>query len=602
MDNQGFVGGQTAVTGAKAVKPLRGAASHVPVGSAARDLSKQAKGAAGTFHPNHEVDKEERAINRVKKVEDRAFSLWSGEFFGGIGASVLGWLAVKAGSTKAKAGIDSVLRAPFETLYTPINKIQEIPSIYMQKVKGYSEKAGGAAAAEWAPKANAKATQLEASGAKFAADVNAKATPALQPLRSAVRDGLNSFEKTSLGSGLRNGIERITDWRAASNMKRYAKRVENLELSLTQKTPGMFDGVKKFFTGKQLPSIGAHPELAEVTGHIANVRSATTVADRVSHMNLAKEALAKLKFHPDSALVSRVEHIESHLLKSHSAIENVMHFEGLKGQGLTSMAKSFGRALGKVPVFGAIIGVGAAAGITVAVMNQRKESREAKVARNEIQEAVGANNPLMAVIDKAYSKAGRGRAAKTGLTMVGEVANGAMGMTVHGGGLGMIGMSMVPMIGTMLVPENPLLNSYANLRAEETRGVQLDPATKLMMIRQLVACMPAVASNGGMYNRLTLPVAEAIMDKNLSVKETMQLLGNDAAFGKLAAEVQAEQKKAIEAIKESAPAPGHAPIAAATGMGTKVDATHLSAGRPSLTIANAAHEGRVAQLQKAASV
>jgi hypothetical protein len=154
-----------------------------------------------------------------------------------------------------------------------------------------------------------------------------------------------------------------------------------------------------------------------------------------------------------------------------------------------------------------------------------------------------------------------------------------------------MGVQMAPMAASALIPENKMLNAYANLRAAEKTGKALPPEQKLGCLVQLVAGVPSVSAHGGQYNRLTMPVAEAIMDQNLNATETMKLLGSDAKFSALASEVLEKQKAATAAVAENAPE------VVANDNHAKAP---MVSGKP--MISGVVNEGRVNQLHKAASV
>jgi len=101
----------------------------------------------------------------------------------------------------------------------------------------------------------------------------------------------------------------------------------------------------------------------------------------------------------------------------------------------------------------------------------------------------------------------------------------------------------------MFIKENEMLNAYAALKQEEKGKIQLEPAQKLQMVKHLVAGLPSVEAHGGVYNMLVTPVAEEIMNRKLSVKDTLRLINNDSEFTAIATAVAEKQKEALAAAK-----------------------------------------------------
>lgn len=541
----------------------------------------------------HGSDADAQKIQRARNVESMGNRVFQGQFFGMLGGGALGWVAKKMGKTQAKTVIDAIFIAPFDALMeTPISKLHHLPKNYMAKVSSYAKAAEGTAANDWAPKAAAKAQKLGIAGDKFAQDVKTKAAPALTPVKDVIRNGIGKFERTSVGGSLRNQIEKVTDWRATQKIKAHHSGLGKAETALTYESVGLLSRITNFFTGKGPKHLGFHPELAEVTGHINAAKAATTTAERATHMTNAKTSLEALRqATQDASLLERAANVEKHLLKSERAITSALHFEGLRGQSLTTMVKSLGRAAGNVKVFGAIAAVAGVAGITATVMTHRHESKLVRESRAEIEQAIGRSNPLMASIARAYGKESGRRAARTVLSVGGDIGNTALMMTNHVGMGAILGTAVVPMVGQMLIPENPMLNAYAVLRRAEKTGAALPPETKIQCIAQLVAAVPSVKSQGGIYNRLTVPVAEEILDSNLSATDTIKLLASERQFSALATKVL-ERQQALSA-----------PVAAnAAQKQDAAPAADAQAAKPTAIIRNIAHEGQVVNMHHAQAV
>ncbi len=626
MDNQGFTGSGFTMTKAPAVGGVTGNAQvanrmatmpkgiKISRGEAAAVRTAQAPAAmngriaandvVGALRPEPQ-DAQEKKIQGLRKFQGRADSLWMGEFVGSIGGGALGWVATKTNSPRFGAVVKAIFAAPFEALReTKLNELHRLPANYMNAVSKHAAAIGGKANG-MAESAKKRAASLEASGAKFASNAERSLAPVATPIKNGIRSGLNAFEVTAVGQKLLGGMQKGANWFAKRNAEKNLKHLANAETALTHEMPGFFGKVKGIFSGGAKPKyVGTHAQLEGLTTHLTNARSAATTAERVAHMELARIEHMNLARGATGDLASRLGDIGTYIEKSNGATQMMHHFEAAESKNMAGILKAVGKAAGRIPLFGAIIGVGAVAGVSATLMSHKHENTVAAKTRADIANAIGRDNPLMRSIDAAYAKGAGRRLAKTGFAVVGDVANAAMGMTAHGGGMAIMGAGMLPMVGSMLVKENPLLNAYANLRLEETQGVKLAPEVKLTLIRQLVASVPAVKVNGGMYNRLTLPVAEAIMDQNLSANETMKLLGNDQKFSALATEVLEKQKAGAAAVAASAPkeVTGTHAVGTAVAPAATVSTSHLMAASPSISAATIENHGRVHQQQKAASV
>jgi len=550
LDNQGFV-----VSAKSAKDGVNTTSKHVRSHGTNAASSKAEKGAiiandaVGILH-KHPEESDNRAIARAQKIERTADKLWTAEMFAMMGGMGLG--AVSRWTKNEH--LDKASKA----INYPFKKLRE--------------------------------TQLNQV---LPESVNTQLGTTMQPVKDSVKAGLGAFEGTVVGKPVVDGLQKVSTWRAEANTSKHIKQLGKAEAALTQNPPGFFgfiDDIKNFITRSKPKPIPAHEGLGEATKHLANARSAATTADRLMHMENAKKSLVKIAETSEGELAQRAGHVLKYVEKSAASAGMAHHFSAAETQGLAGIVKAAGKAVGRVPVFGAIMGIGMTAGLSAIVMTHRKENREAKQARDEIAAAIGENSVLMQSIDEAYHKNKRNHLTKSGLTSVSTIANGMMAASSTAGGMGYMAASMLPAGVSAFVKEDMTLNAYANLRHEETSGQKLPPEAKLAMIRQLVASVPAVAKAGGIYNKLTMPVAEAIQDQNLSAQDTMKLLSNETKFSELATQVMEKQKAAQAAVAQAAPETNRAPTKAAPMIGGKA------------SVHGIVNEGRVSHLQKAASV
>ena len=636
MDNQGFTAnGSTIDNGMKTAAALAhpGAAGLLPLNKTKIALND----VVGVLHSasKPEPDAEERKIATLHKIRSGS-DVFMGEFFGMLAGGALGWATRAVNKSQAGTVVHAIFTAPFEAMrHTKLNNLAEFPANYMSSIADHANKAArsaveksirnayknklpnseidkliaatnfetfdyssvkGTGSKKWAAGASSKAESLKVSGQEFAASVGNIFSPVTEPVGGAVRSALGSFENTGLGKRIHGGMQNLVDGRIERKVAQYTKHIDSAHAGLTQEMPGFWKKIGNFFTGGMPKEIGDHPLLNDVATHLGNARSATSAAERVKHTDAAVEALKTLQS-AEGSVKTRVTFLAEALEKSGSAAKALQGLEAAKGSGLASTLKALTKAGGKLPLFGTLLGVSAAAGVSAVLYQHHHDASLSKQAHAEITNAIGADTPLMQNIERAYEGEKYKHFAKSSFEVVGEVANAAMG-AVHGGGGGaMMGAVMLPMAGTMLIKDNPLLNAYANLRQQEKTGKALSPEEKLEAVRQLVASVPSVEAHGGYYNRLTLPVSEAILDKNLSAIETIKLLANEAQFTGLAADVQQKQKAAVAPAPQvpvEEPVKG---VADTTVPLSQLAMPHLSTGT-ALAANSVQHEGRMLETQR----
>jgi hypothetical protein len=288
-------------------------------------------------------------------------------------------------------------------------------------------------------------------------------------------------------------------------------------------------------------------------------------------------------------------------------LENLTHklpswkwLDGMRGKNLSGLASSLKRSVGGMSLFAGIVAVGTTAAVGATLLASKKENRAAKNTIKDIEADIGADHPIAVNIRKSYASKKTNRALGTAANVGGDVLNGVMFSSLHGmaGGYGAMAVQMsLPMVGKMLVSESPVLNSYANLKLADAGQAVLPADQKVEAVRQLVATVPSVATHGGYYNKLAAPVAEAIVAKNLSTRETMKLIANEAQFMALATEVADKQKAAAAVVADAAP------VADKPAIKPMQHEAHYEAGKPQMAIhaKDAHHQGTVATQQKAVS-
>ena len=125
---------------------------------------------------------------------------------------------------------------------------------------------------------------------------------------------------------------------------------------------------------------------------------------------------------------------------------------------------------------------------------------------------------------------------------------------------------------------------------EVGEGVGLvENSARIQCIKQLSALNPVVAAHGGEYSRQNHANATEMAERNMTAKQIVQLLADDAAYAKFTAEVATKQ----EAQAKAATANDNMAVA-------KTPAPHLAAGVPSTTVAanDLQLDGKVANTQR----
>jgi hypothetical protein len=542
FDTQGFAPTTNPRTlGKKAAEQLkRTPNAAAKQGSKAVTMGSEA--VATVTPPPTAQDKKIKTLRGIQSKADMPFQM---EFFGGIVGSVLAWIATKTGSLRARTIIKSITHAPVKALRnTTLSEFYKLPANYMKEVQGHARESAVLKVVE---QEVPKATERTWNPVKMWQN-NSKR-------KEAITEAVKKYE-------VEGALEGLTLSGSAAKAQSIAGTAATRAATL-EKSGAEFG--KEFYKN---------------SGNIF-----TPVKDSI------KTWLEKV----DGTSVGRgIESLTSKLPEKE-------WLKGIRNKNVSGLASSLKNAGGKMSLFAAIIGVGVTAGIGATVLTARKESKEARDAIDGMAADIGdKNHPLIASITKAHTSQKGKRTLGHTMSVAGDVVNGALIAEVGGGtgGMPVFAASMaLPMVGSMLVKDNPTLNAYANLKKADAGQIHFTPEEKVALVKQLVAVVPSVAAHGGEYNKLAAPVAEAIVAKNLSTRETMKLIANEAQFMALATEV-ADKQKADAAVVADA-----APVAEKPAIKPMQHEAHHAAGKPQMAIhaKDAHHQGTVATQQKAVS-
>jgi hypothetical protein len=260
----------------------------------------------------------------------------------------------------------------------------------------------------------------------------------------------------------------------------------------------------------------------------------------------------------------------------------------------SAVKNTLGKARG-ASVFQVLMTAGVAVGIVATVVGSRAEKKETKAAFDNLMADVGgdANSAFAKAIKQSYGTKNNAGLAKTGLELAGGAAEAVMWAMPGAGGMKMMGAMVVPQLCQSLVPESPTLGAHAALTKADAGELKLDAAARTELWKQLVAIMPNVAANGGLYNRLTTPIAKEFVARGLTAKQGAQLLNDEKAFTALAGEIFAKQQAAAKPVVNHV----HAPVKA-VAQEMNVHISPQAANAPKFQVAGAKlHQGTVAANQ-----
>ena len=553
---------------------------------------------------------EEKKINFWQNVEGWLMAPWNLEFGAMIAGIATGFFKMTKW-TRGQVFFDALIMNPLKALReTPISKILHLRANYVQaradSVASANEMAASVGAKLDTKKAKAaadglakKATELKASAT--ATDTAISGSKMLTGLRAWVGKVIDGFAATGFGKSIEKNLRGFFEGRHAKLSSKYASKIDAAKAAFTTEPKKGF-GIKDALTGakpKTDIAVGEHlkPHY-DALAAIENDKSLSH-ADRVTKLEGILKDLTDLKAKkaPKGAVA-----LESAQRRAGNIIQSIEEaIEHAKGaqlyhlpdeaKHLRGMAKGLLTAVGKIPTFHALIAAGTVVGLATVAMTGKKESNEAKQAYQGLVADLGGNeqSPYLQSVHKAYVQQKRDGVVKTGVSALSEAANFGFLALPGGAGMAMVAPQMMPMMLPMFVKENELLNAYAALKKEEQGQLPLEPAQKLQLVKQLVAVQPSVAAHGGVYNTLVTPVATEIMDRKLSVKDTLKLINNDVEFTAIASTAAQKQKAALaaaQATKTPAPTTPEAP-AQATGPQTPVKTAEAASVAPMAVVPQA---------------
>ncbi len=580
MDQQGFTAG-----GVGSVSEPLAAIPRMPV---VRTASKTPVKTNGTGKPQAGMPPVNTGstptIGFLNSFKNATEPMWLVQFLGLLMIPVA-WSLDRVGLKSAANGLRGWIIAPTNALMnTRVRDGFHLRANAVDEAAKIMRNVGG----DTATKASALETRsVVLHGA--AAESGKKWSTWFEPARKWFGDAIDNFSKSGFGKWVEARVKGFTDWR----INRHGPKVGGaIDMAI--------DSIKASPTDVQAKLAGVLTDLQAAKGLTGTTQAAALAKaeGQIGHIVKGVEGAGAQAVHTVGDLVKTAKW-SAETLVSHTTAA---------ASGLRAMTKNLLRSAGNIPIFFAVVGAGALAGAAMYGLKARQDNKIARQSLKDMAADIGdAKHPMMIAASKMAKKQSSGRWMSAGLTGVGEgLVATPMGMGVGPGAgkMGMIalGAGFLPNLSQLLVPENHLLNAYATLKQNEQGKITLPPEHKIDMVRHLVAAVPAVNKQGGVDNRLSRPIATEIVKRNLSVKQTLQLLANPEQFTALTSEVAAAQKKIIE----EAAAQKKANEETATQKPGEVAATPPVPAKPktetpSLTInaATTSNEGRLADIQRA---
>ena len=177
-------------------------------------------------------------------------------------------------------------------------------------------------------------------------------------------------------------------------------------------------------------------------------------------------------------------------------------------------------------------------------------------------------HPLVQQAAKMSARNITGRSAYGAISNVAEVAGMA---TMNSTG----GMMLMPYyifgdktLKEMLIDERSPLQAYQVLKQAETGKIGIELAQKQQMVGALIAAVPGIARQGGIYNKMVKPMATELVEKKLSLREMVQTIASPEKMQALAESVQAKMPAPaakVAAAHNPAVLHGAAPAAKVSG-------------------------------------
>lgn len=229
---------------------------------------------------------------------------------------------------------------------------------------------------------------------------------------------------------------------------------------------------------------------------------------------------------------------------------------------------------GSKPVGASLAAVAATAGIAAIWMRRSKAASLKQETLDSMQQALGAEHPLVLKANGVQRKSGPGTVLASTVESGGELINvvfeavPTLGMgTMMAMGLAQTGLGSAT---EAFIPENAVADAW--VRAQQPNASAKE---KVFAYSQLIGALPQAEKHGGARNHAAVGMAQILVENNTSFKDVVATLREPAKFEALAKQLVEKQ----QAAKVAAPAAAEHPV--------------MNAAAPAAKISNVAHQGHV---------
>ncbi len=414
-----------------------------------------------------------------------------------------------------------------------------------------------------------------------------------QPLR----DGIANFADRHGESDFGKFVQRRLDWvardRSKANHKGVAKHIAGIPDLFKKpafgKDPLVTDPALKPLIERAESAQKLQAEAMKLTGDARAAKLAEAKAVLEDMQAMAKTLLAEGKVSVIARDLAWKTHVSAG--KALAAMETAGVHAAAVGGSLRKVLGNGIRMMGRTSWIAALVTAGTAVGIYIAAKTAQNHIKSEDATLKQMGDDIGDHNSPYLKEVAATAKLNKGRywaagglqAAGEGMMMTTMGPSGG-GIAEAGGQMALMAPVIMPEASKVLIKTNPALNAYATLKQAEQTGTPMSPQEKTDAVRQLVGAVPVVANKGGYYNRLAGPVAQKISEKNLSLRDTMQLITNNERFTALATEVKtsvdAAKAEQIKVKEQAAVAPearvNAAPMMAKPAGKVSLDTAHYA--------------------------
>jgi hypothetical protein len=474
-----------------------------------------------------------------------------------------------APESRWRAQVNAALRSPFEAMNR--TRISDLGSgrftHEFRQARQMHKARGGIADAKTLERLSAEAGKFHAQELeRVAAEASRKVSP------SKLTGALGWLENKT--------IVRFADWRAKAADARIAGELQTAANHLTQ-APEQSWLSKQFrrpFTSANLntyaPAVNGIGSLAEKSG--------ATLTRGVIHQ---AHELSRQMLHgtTGTAHLQGARALES-LHQAGGAAATAQGWRNVANGGFAQALKAIPRSLGRMNLMHGAFALASLGIIASKFFTTGRENRLERVALTDFAADVYGVSPTQVTQAMLTGKAAHPLVKQaatmsarniTGRSAYGAISNAAevVTMTTMNSPAGMM---LLPycifgdqMLKDLLIGEQNLLQAYQVLKQAETGKNAIEPVQKQQMVGALIAAVPGIARQGGIYNKMVKPMAAELVEKNLSLREMVQMIASPEKMQALAESVQAKMPAPaakVAAAHNPAVLHGAAPAAKVSGV------------------------------------